>query len=349
MGRIGIFSPLAALALVIAFPAAPASAATAARSAPASISGVGSLDSIACPSAKTCVAVGLGGTNGNIGKSVVVNATTGATTTWPGGLTNDPLNAIACHAGATTCLTVADDAVATVAVSTGAMKVTAVPKPPAGGIVALGAIACATAKSCYTVGFEGSRPTTQATLLHLSGAGKIIKKTTDTGTGISAVACPASTRCLFSEYNSPVESLQMISSGHITTVGPFPASTYVQHIACYKASLCYALGGNSTSNPEVTDELFPLNPTTGAIGNVITMSSSVSGDGITCASATKCLVAGFTEGSAEKSEVVTVTSGKPGSPVTFPAEYFNAVGCATATLCYATGASSTGTPMIVKV
>ncbi|HEY2575977.1 MAG TPA: hypothetical protein VGI74_06685 [Streptosporangiaceae bacterium] len=326
----------------VLLPTAVASAAAGGVFTP--VSGVNSLDSITCPTAKTCVAVGLGGSSGSTGKSVIVAAATGKATTWSGGLTNDPLNAVACHTAATTCLSVADDAVATVAVSTGAMKVTAVPKPPAGGIMALGTIACATAKSCYAAGFQGIRPTTHAVLLHLSGAGKIIKKTVVTGTGIAAIACPASTGCLFTDSKSPVESLQMVSNGHISTVATFPADTFVQSIKCFQASLCYALGGNGTSNPELTNELFPLNPTTGAIGSVIKLSGGgFSGTGLACASATKCLVAGFNgSGANAKPAVVTVTSGKPGSPVNFPGEVFSAVGCATASLCYATGLASTG-------
>jgi hypothetical protein len=301
------------------------------------VAGINSLYGITCPTATACVSVGLGGINDNIGKSAIVNATTGTAKAWSGGLTNDPLNAVACPADATTCLAVADDAVATVSVPTGAMKVTAKPKPPPNGIVALGAIACASATVCYAVGFEGTRPTTQAIVLRLTNAGKIAKTTVDTGTGSGTITCPTATRCLLTDYKSPLTSIQVMTGGKIGASNPMPADTYVQSMSCYKATLCYALGGNSTSNPVATNELFPVNPTTGAPGAMTTI-SGFSGTSITCISATLCLVTGFTgEGATAKPAVVAVTKGTPGTPVDYPGQGLTGIGCATATLCYAVG------------
>jgi hypothetical protein len=88
------------------------------------------------------------------GKSMVIDAVTGTARAWSGSL-GQAMNAVACP-GTTTWLAVADDAVATVQVSTGAMKVTAKPQPPTGGIVAIGDLACASATTCYAAGFEGT-------------------------------------------------------------------------------------------------------------------------------------------------------------------------------------------------
>lgn len=321
--------------------AATTAAASAATNGPAGIvPGINALRSAACPTAKTCVSVG---TDSSLnGKSAVITVSTGKAKPWPGTLTNEPPNAVACAAKAATCLTVADDAVATVAVATGAMTVTAVPKAPPGGIVALGAIACASAKACYAVGFQGSRPTTQAIVVRLSAAGKVVKKTVDTGTGSGAIACPASSRCLLSDFVSPTTSIQVLANGKIGASSPMPANTYVQAISCYHAKLCYALGGNGSANPAVTDELFPLNPTTGAPGSVITL-PGINGTGLACASATRCVVAGFTgSGSTAKPATVVVNGGTAAKPVNHPGVNLSGIGCASATVCYAVGLAGTG-------
>ena len=326
------------LATVITGGALALTASTASAAVNGTVSGISSLTSVACPTAKACVAVGLG-TDGTTGKSAVINATTGTAKAWSGGLANDPLNAVACAATAGTCLTVADDAVATVAAATGAMTVTATPKPPAGGIMALGAIACASAKACYAVGFQGTESASKAVAFHLSAAGKVVSKATGTGRGVGAIACPAATRCLISDNESAGLAIQLLNSGKFGQSSPLPTGTYVQRIACYKASLCYALGGNTTSTG--TDELFPVNPTTGAPGSKITI-SGFSGTGMTCISATTCLVVGFTgSGATAKPAAVTVTNGKPGKPASYPGESLSSIACATASLCYAVGQSST--------
>jgi hypothetical protein len=328
--------------------AAPASAGMRTAGPAGTVSGINVLYSAACPTSKACVAVGIGGTDDDFGKSAVINASTGAAKAWSGSLANDPLNAVACAAGATTCLTVADDAVATVKVSTGAMKVTGVPAKPSSGIVALNAIACASAKACYAVGFEGTEASSHAIVLALSGAGKIVKTTVDTGTGSGAIACPASTRCLLSDYKSPLTSIQVLTRGKIGKSHPLPADIYVQAISCYKASLCYALAGNTKSSPLATDELFSLNPVTGKPGSVVKL-SGFSGTKLACVSATRCVVAGFAGGVlSAKPATVIVTSGKAGKAVHQPGQSLSGIGCASASVCYAVGEAS-GKAIVDKV
>jgi hypothetical protein len=349
----GQFSKNRRVAEIIATTAAAAALTLTATSASAAgingtVSGVNTLVSIACPTAKACVSVGIGGTDDNIGKSAIVHTATGKAKPWSGGLTDDALNAVACAAKATTCLTVADDAVATVKVATGAMNVTAVPKAPTGGIVAMGAIACASTKTCYAVGFQGTPGSSQAILVRLSGAGKLVKKTVHSGTGSGTITCPTTARCLLTDYQSPLTSIQVLTGGKIGTSNPMPTDTYVQSMSCFKASLCYALGGNTQSSPEVTDELFPVNPTTGAPGTMATI-SGFSGTSITCISATVCLVAGFTGlGATAKPAVVVVTSGTPGTPTNYSGQSLSGIGCATATACYAVGQTS-GHAIVDKV
>lgn len=338
-----IIAAAAAAITTLALTAGPAGAAV-----DGSVSGINSLAWVACPTAKACITVGLGGTNGNIGMSAVINATTGTAKAWSGGLTNDPLNAVACPAGAASCLAVADDAVATVKTSTGAMTVTATPKPPATGIMAIGEIACASSKTCYAVGFQGTGAASNAVLFQISAAGKVVHKTTGTGRGMGAIACPAATRCLISDNEPTGLAIQVVNSGKLGTSNPVPANTYVQRIACYKASLCYALAGSTTSSPASTDELFPVNPTTGALGTVITI-PKFSGTDLTCISSSTCLAVGFTgSGATAKPVVVPITHRSPGKPVTYPGQSLSGIACATASLCYAVGETN-GSAIVDKV
>jgi hypothetical protein len=338
----GIRSRLAAVVAVLGMLAAPAaaSAATGAATAPAastgSVAGVSSLDWVTCPTAKKCVAVGA---DSNLnGKSVIVTAATGAAKAWPGDLAGEDPNAVACP-GTTTCLTVADDAVATVAVSTGAMKVTAKPKPPAGNIVAMGRIACPSASTCYAVGFEGtSVSNTKATVFELSAAGKVLAKRTSTGTGIGTIACPSSTLCLISDNLPTGLAIQQLNNGRFGTSHKVPANTYIQAIACFQATLCYALGGSTSGS--VTDELFPLNPATGAPGSAITL-SNFDATGLTCISASECRIVGFVT-PAYTPAVLNVTNGQPGTPAGEPGSSLSSIACATPTLCYAVGQDSSG-------
>ena len=339
----GIRSRLAAVVAALGVLTVPAVASAAASAAPGparitgSVTGVNSLSSVKCPTAATCVAVGV---DSNLnGKSVIITAATGAAKAWSGKLTNDAMNAIACPS-ATTCLAVADDAVATVAVSTGAMKVTAKPTAPAGGIVAMDSLACPSATTCYAVGFEGTESNSKATVFALSAAGKLLSKRTSTGKGVGSIACPSSTLCLIGDNLPTGEVIQQLNNGHFGTSHKLPANTYVQSIACFQASLCYALGGNSTASPEVTDELFPLNPATGAPGSAITL-SNFDGTGLTCSSATECRIVGFIT-PAFTPAVLNVTSGQPGTPASEPGSSLSSIACATSALCYAVGLGSSG-------
>jgi hypothetical protein len=334
----GIRSCLAAVAAlgVLTLPAA-AAAATGPVAITGSVAGVNSLFQVTCPTTSACVAVG---TDGNLnGKSVIITAATGAAKAWPGDLANDAMNSVACP-GTTTCLAVADDAVATVAVSTGAMKVTARPQGPAGGIVAMGTIACASATTCYAAGFEGTESSSKATVFVLSAAGKLLSKRTGEGTGVGSIACPSSTLCLMADHRTTGEVIQQLSNGHFGTSHKLPANTFIQVVACFKASLCYALGGNTTSSPEVADELFPVNPATGAPGRPVAL-GAFDGIGLTCISATECRIAGFIT-PAFTPAVLNVTSGQPGTPASEPGSSLSGIACATTALCYAVGSDSSG-------
>jgi hypothetical protein len=302
---------------------------------------VSALSGVACPTASACVSVGA---DSNLnGKSAVINAATGAVKAWSGDLANDSMNAVACP-GTKSCVAVSDDAVASVAVSSGAMKVTATPKPPATGIVALGTIACAGTTRCYAAGFEGSPAASTATVVSLSAAGKLLATKQNSGKGIAAIACPSATLCLMGENYASGLTIQLLSNGKFGAKRSLPANTFIAAIGCYKASVCYALGGNSTASPVLADELFPLNPATGAVGTMATIGGSFNGASLSCLSATTCVAAGYTRsGSTITNAAVAIVGGKPGTPKNYAGNFgLRSVACASASGCYAVGASSTG-------
>ena len=303
-----------------------------------SVPGIASLDAVACATATSCIAVG--SDDSLNGKTAVINAATGAAKAGKGTLTNGALNAVACPSKAS-CLAVADDAVAAVKAANGAMKVTATPKRPKDGIVALGAIACAGTKTCYAVGFEGTEVSSKAIVVRLSAAGKLLAVMTDKGRGIAAISCPSSSRCLISDYVSGRESIQLLTGNRFSTSHVMPANTYVQDLSCYASKICYALGGNNKVVPSKTDELFPVNPKTGAIGKAVTL-HGFDGVSLTCATASRCLVVGLTgTGATAKPAVVVVNKGKPGPPKHYPGSSLHAVACASSKLCYAVGVGTT--------
>jgi hypothetical protein len=311
------------------------------------VPGVAGLNGIACPTSKTCVTVGLDDLLN--GKSAVISTTTGKVHTWSGKLTSQALNAIACP-GKSSCLAVADEAVATVKTSNGAMKLTATLKPPTNAIIAIAAIACAGSTNCYAVGFQGTEVKSEALVVRLSASGKLLKKMIDSGTGVSAIACPSGKLCLLADHSKTRESIQLLSDGHFGTSHAFPAGTYVSQITCYQAKACFALGGSTLSETATTNELFPLNPKTGAIGHVV-KTGTFSGNGMACATATRCLIVGFTtSGSTTAPGLVTVARGKPGHPARIGAagDGFAEVACASASDCYAAGLSSSGA-IVLKV
>jgi hypothetical protein len=343
------FAVLAAAAALCGLGAAmPAAAsATAPAGGRTTVPGVASLTAITCPTATTCVAVG---SNGDFdGQSTTIDATTGQPKPWSGTLANDSLDAVACP-GKTTCLSVTDDAIASVEVSTAALKQTAKLPVPSSGIWALGAIACAGPKTCYAVGFEGTEAASSAVVVKLSAAGKVAKTSKESGSGMAAIACPSSKTCLIADHVKPTEFIRPLTNGKLGAGHKLPANTYVERISCFGAKLCYALSGKISGETAITDEMIPLNPKTGQPGKAISL-GSVNGDGVACFSSTQCIVVGYTgAGSSARAVSLVVSKGRAGklTHYSIASGSFSAVGCATAKRCYAVGESA-GAAIVDKV
>jgi len=184
----------------------------------------------------------------------------------------------------------------------------------------------------------GTELASQALVVHLSANGALLGTTKSSSRGIGAIACSTSTICMMAVANGTApEKMQLLSSGHFGTTHTLPANTYVQAMSCYKAALCYALAGTKSSG--LSDELFSLNPKTGAVGTMITL-SGLHGNAIACSSATECQVLGFKlSGAVATSGVIAVSHGKAGAFKDYP-DSLSDIACPTATLCYAVGTSS---------
>jgi hypothetical protein len=174
----------------------------------------------------------------------------------------------------------------------------------------------------------------------LSSAGKLLAKRTGLGTGVSSIACPSGTLCLMADHRTTGEVIQLLNNGRFGGSHALPANTFIQSVRCFGASPCYALGGSTTSSPEVANELFPVNPATGVPGSPVTP-SGFDGIGMTCISATKCRIAGFITPAFTPS-VLNVVSGQPGTPVSEPESSLGSIACATTSLCYTVGSDSSG-------
>jgi hypothetical protein len=340
----------AAAAVIMLGAAAPASGAPAAKGV-TELRQLYTLYSVACPTSKACVAVGVNQAY-SAGKSVTINAASGKVKVSSGSVKNFYAETTACP-DKTTCLSVADNEVVSVKVSTGKMRVTAKPKAPKGDTYELKSIACAGSKVCYAVGWRDSTGGSKAVLAVLSPPGKLLAQSVSRSvTSYTAVGCSSATTCFVTEQTGSFERVVPLVHGKFATAHKLPAGLYTVAISCHGTKLCYALGFTSTH-----DELVQLNPTSGRPGKIINLTPfSSDSAGIDCYSATQCILAG-TSSSATATLVpttVVVTKGKLGkyklnSSLT---GQFISVGCATAKLCYAAGAVDTTTTeygVVVKI
>jgi hypothetical protein len=315
------------------------------------VPGVQTLTAAACTSV-SCAAVG-DNADFTAAKSAHITVSTGKVTEWSGSTKGFSPNAVAC-ASKTACIAVSDDQAATVSPATAAMKVTGTFKTPKGDISAVSQVSC-TPSYCVAVGFQGgSSSSSYAVLAKISLKGKILSLTKITKyTGMGVIWCLSKTTCLASAHSKSEDQsyVAVITGAKLKSVTAIPAGTFIQRIACYGASLCYALGGPTTGYPT---ELFPLNPKTGKPGKAIPLAKDMRGTGIACYAKTKCIVVGYDSAvTSNDAATDTISSGKVGALErwTTDTEAFSAVACATKA-CYAVGPDDTSTvtqSIVIKV
>lgn len=294
---------------------------------------------LACPTKSKCLLIGIADDGG--GKSAVITASSGEVKQWRGELKQGVFG-LACPS-AKKCLSASINAIASVAVGTGKMGFTARAKVPKNKIPSLGDIACAPERGCAAAGYEGLSNSSKRIGLaaRLTTAGKIVKLATDkTYYDVNSLACPTSSRCLMMTEDHEGGWWSVLLNhgafGSAKTLPSPPNAEAGEVVSCYGSDVC--LGVSAIYQAEKIDtRLFFLNPDTGAREETETV-SNFAGLGVTCVSASKCLVAGQ-HGSAgsPNAAVVTVTGRAPGKPVDYSGTVFNYVACATKDLCYAAG------------
>lgn len=329
---------LAAMGLGASFVLVPAVLPIAAAPVPrGAVAGTSSLDAIDCPTASRCIAVG-SDASGN-GKSVVVDTSSSAGTTWSGDLSNQTLFGVACPTS-TDCVAAAIDQLARVNVANGAMTPTGKVTAPSGEIAALDRVDCPSATECFAVGFIGGHSHSEGLVVRTSATGSILAKTEEASkSGFGAIACPTATTCLLAaaDFNNP-ETIQLLTNGHLGAQRALAANLYVQQLACYRNVVCYALLGKRTTGTARTDLLYALDPATGAVTAKHTIAGTFSADGIACGAATQCIVTGFSGTSAA---MVIVTNGVPGTSRHIAGSSVSAVACTSSNACFSSGQTTT--------
>lgn len=332
---------LAGLLLAAGSLAAPGWA-TAAVPPSGKVAGLANLNAIACPTTTRCVATGTAG--GLTSQGVSVDVATGAATV--SSATTDFLDAVAC-ATASACVAVADDATVRVAVATGATTLVRTLTAPTDEIDALSSIACPTASSCYAAGFQGTELHSRAFLVHVAATGAVLGSSTTSSTGFGAIACPTATLCLLAAADgAKPEGIQLLDDGHLGAIHLLAAKTYVQALACFKATACFALAGKVSGSPKA-DEVISLDPTTGAIETTSVIAGTFSGTGMACATAEECIVVGYT--APLKPAIDVVTKGKAAKVTAVGGVGLAGVACTAAGVCLAVGQQTTTIGLVTRV
>jgi len=238
------------------------------------------LEGIACPSADTCVVVGLHELGANAVAVVAELHVTGSQTvlgqpvTVPGAY---DLAAIACPT-ATSCVASGQTSgvlakgkkAAIVEIRVGASRLSVGPVQQVKGAFALQGVACTTSKTCLAVGLD--YPVTGGGFTAVTVGATLKGRTLSVGvpvtlTGVKtsalgAVACPTSNLCeatgYWSKGNRPIFGVVPVTDGHdgpaFGTPDKVPGVSFtsIADIVCPKPKICIAVGGGAGSGAAVT-------------------------------------------------------------------------------------------------
>ncbi len=224
---------------------------------------------------------------------------------------------------------------------------------PAPGLVGqLGAVACANAERCWAVGVPGPNATMPA------GDSTVIVATTNGGASwtpqtvvggytpeLSGIACPTKVDCLAVGSNGSSSGVAVVTQDggtHWTSATTPPGAIAVQSVICVGLAECTALVSNGTVvwSARTTD----FGQTWTQMGNL--PSSFVVDGTLSCVPGGACLVPGYTPTSAGHGQGALAVSGDGGqtwSSASVPAGtgVLQAVVCPSASLCLASGSTST--------
>ncbi len=239
------------------------------------------------------------------------------------------------------CVGAAEDATVRVDVATGAITLMATLHAPSGSITSMDDIACPNSSECFGVGFQGPLATSKGLIARFTETGALVSTThVVTASGLGGIVCTTTTQCIVAvaDRTNP-EKIELLQNGHLGTAHAMPAGVYVQKLACYRATACFALAGKVAKGTERTDLIYEINPVTGAVGTRHVIAGTFSGNGIACATATHCTVVG---NMGVKPAIDTLTLGVPSAPRLFGSVSLSDVACAeTTNTCIGVGQSTT--------
>jgi hypothetical protein len=346
-GRAGALGGVATM-LVAAALLLPATSALADTFSSQTVPGTANIETTACPSATTCVALG----SNSSGQGVVVTIDIGAsgaadtfsTQVFPAlTFADSEYSGIAC-ASSTSCVAfgMSNDSnsyAELVPITIGSTVTVGTPQVVS-GIFALNAVACASSTSCVAVGetqWDGSGVVVPFTIGTTDTVGAtLVPSGTGTYGGIgefTGVTCPSATTCEAFGGNG-LGYLMPITIGVTDTVGvtqSVPGTTQIRNMVCASATSCEAVGGASAIAVSIG--------TTDTFGTVQAVSGSPYLLGVACPSATSCEAVGQASGG--QGVVVPLVGGIPGVPEIDAADYeLIAIACPSATTCVAVGGDS---------
>ncbi len=315
------------------------------------VSSTGSLDSIICPGATTCYAVGTETnntnsiSNGSGGGMLVsiINGTPGTVQSISG---TTGLTGIACPSP-TTCYDVGGGGGLSgiiLTVTDGTLgSVDTVGQPNTGTLLANN-IACSSSTTCYIAGQNASN---QGIVMSLANGTPGIAQTASAASGgLFGIACSSSTTCYAIGANANGDGMIISIDNGIpgTAETVSGASGGLLGIACSSSTKCYAVGANSNG----IGVMVPIsNGTPGATQTV----SAASGGfyDIACSSSTTCYAIGAD--SNENSIIIPVDNGIPGTAETVSGkpDQFYAIACSSSTECYVVGTNSNNNGIIIPM
>jgi len=315
--------------------ASPASATTV--SPVKQVPGTTALTGVACPTA-TCIAVGYTET----GSAVVVPVTSGT----PGAVQtlaqpDSAFGAVACSS-ATTCFALGTQQVVIpspvphpgsqtflVPITNGVLGS---PQPVPG--VALTALTCASATTCYAV---GDRPSGAVLVPIVDGTPGPAQAIPGIQTA-SGVACASSTTCYVTGSSGGQGVLVQLTNGVAAAPETAPGVVSLAGIACPSATTCFVVGSGGA---DFSFQNVVLTRSGGSLGTPKGLTNASGVASIACLSATTCEAVGSNDFGAV---VVPVQNGVPGAVTAVAgAAVLNGVACPGPTTCVAVGFTFDGT------
>ena len=348
---------LAGMAASVAPPAGAAAAwSTLPSPSPAGSTGT-TLYGVACPSAKSCFAVGKYSTNTDV-KTLVEhwNGSNWGTLPSPNPSTNASFSAVTCPS-VKSCFAVGSYTAAGVSLTLvehwngSSWSVQSSPNPSSSLGAGLNGIACGSLRSCFAVGvFATATEPLRTLVLHWNGTqwGTLPSVNPTSSSVLNNIACPSVRSCFaVGNYTQGATPRPFVEHWNGTVWGTLPSlspngstgATFT-NVACPAVRSCFAVGSYSTASAHrnlvehYNGAAWSLQPNVTLAG-----ATSTSLNGIACPTTTSCFAVG--NPSANRNSVEHWNGSAWGNlPVPSPGTVFNhlyAVACPSKALCFGVG------------